>query len=65
MKSIYNLSLLFFCLCLSALAGAQADVTLLVVSDAACNWKLDGQPMGPLVAGGSKVVPVSPGEHLI
>jgi hypothetical protein len=30
-----------------------------------CNWKLDGQPMDPLKAGGYKVVPVSPGEHLI
>lgn len=65
MKNICSLPLLFLGLCLSALAGAQADVKLLVTTDMDCNWKLDGQPMDPLKAGDSKVVPVSPGEHLI
>lgn len=65
MKNICRLPLLFLGLCLPALAGAQADVTLLVKSDIDCNWKLDGQPMGPLKAHDSKVVPVSPGEHRI
>ena len=31
----------------------------------ACNWKLDGQAMGQLLTDESKVVWVSPGEHLI
>jgi hypothetical protein len=65
MKNIRSLSLLFLGLCLSALAGAQAGAKLLVSSDMDCNWKLDGQPMDPLKAGEPKVVPVSPGEHLI
>ena len=30
-----------------------------------CNWKLDGHSMDPLKAGDYKVIPVSPGEHLI
>ncbi len=47
------------------LAGAQAEVKLLVESDIDCNWKLDGQPMSPLKADDSRVVPVSPGEHRI
>jgi hypothetical protein len=63
MKNIYRLVLLF--LCLSALAGAQAGVTLLVKSDVDCNWKLDGHPMNLLKADNSRVVPVSPGEHFI
>ena len=65
MKNICNLPLLFLGLCLSALAEAQAGVTLLVKTDMDCNWKLDGQPMGLLKADDSKVVPVLPGKHLI
>jgi hypothetical protein len=65
MKNICILPLLFLALCLSALAGAQAGAKLLVTTDMDCNWKLDGQPMDPLMAHESKVVPVSPGEHLI
>jgi hypothetical protein len=65
MKNIRSLPLLFLGLCLSALAGAQAGGTLLVKTDMDCNWKLDGQPMDPLKPDDSKVVPVSPGEHLI
>jgi hypothetical protein len=65
MKNICCLPLLFLGLCLSAFAGAQAGGTLLVKTDMDCNWKLDGQPMGLLKADDSKVVPVSPGEHLI
>jgi hypothetical protein len=52
--------------CLPGLAQEQAiSKTLLVKTDMDCNWKLDGQPMGLLKADDSKVVPVSPGEHLI
>jgi hypothetical protein len=65
MKNICSLPLLFLGLCLSTLAGAQADAKLLVTTDMDCNWKLDGQPMDPLKANDSKVIPVSPGEHLI
>ena len=38
---------------------------MLVKTDADCNWKLDGQPMDPLKAKGSRVVAVSLGEHRI
>jgi hypothetical protein len=59
------LSLLCLGFCLSALAGAQTSVTALVLCDADCHWKLDGQPMGMLVVGFAKFVPVSPGEHVL
>src|ERR1035441_1377204 len=65
MKDICSLLLLFLGLCFSTLAGAQDGGTLLVTTDLDCNWKLDGQPMDPLKADNSKVVPVSPGEHRI
>jgi hypothetical protein len=65
MKNTICLFLLFLGLCLSALAAAQASPKLLVTTDMDCNWKLDGQPMEPLNSGDSKVIPVSPGEHLI
>lgn len=65
MKHIRSLPLLFLGLCLSPLAGAQADATLLVKTDMDCDWTLDGQPMDPLKADDSMVVPVSPGEHRI
>jgi len=52
-------------LCFPALAAAQSDATLLVKNDMACNWKLDGQPMDPLKANGSRVVPVLPDKHHI
>ena len=65
MKNICSLSLLSLGLCLSALAGAQTGLTLLVKTDMDCNWKLDGRPMGQLKAEHAKVVPVSPGKHLI
>ena len=65
MKGICRLALLFLGLCLSALAGAQADIALPVTTDVDCNWKLDGQPMGLLKADISKIVAVSRGEHLI
>jgi hypothetical protein len=65
MKDICSLLLLFFGLCLSTLARAQDGVTLLVTTDLDCNWKLDGRPMDLLKADGSRVVPVSPGEHRI
>lgn len=47
------------------LAGAQPGATLVVTTDMRCNWNLDGRPMGLLMTDDSKVVPVSPGEHLI
>ena len=65
MKSICRLPLLFLGLCLPALAGAQAGAKLLVTTDMDCNWKLDGRPMDPLKSYDSKVIPVTPGEHLI
>jgi hypothetical protein len=65
MKNVCRLTLLFLGLCLPALAGAQAVAKLLVTTDMDCNWKLDGQPMDPLKAHDHKVIPVSPGEHLI
>jgi hypothetical protein len=65
MKNICSLPLLFLGLCLSAPAGAQADVTLHVTTDMDCNWKLDGQTMDPLNVGDRKDFTISPGEHLI
>ena len=65
MKNICRMPLLFFGLCLSALAGAQAGATLIVKTDMNCNWTLDGQAMGLLKAGDSRDLPVSSGEHLI
>jgi hypothetical protein len=65
MKTISSLSCLFLGLCLSVHAGAQTGTTLRVRTDMNCNWKLDGQPMGPLWADTPIVVAVSPGEHLI
>lgn len=64
MKNMCRL-LLFHVFCLSALAGAQTGATLVVTTDMRCNWSLDGRPMGLLMTDDSKVVPVSPGEHLI
>jgi hypothetical protein len=57
--------LLFLGLCLSSFAEAQDGASLLVTTDLGCNWKLDGRPMGTLLVNDSKVVPVSPGEHVI
>jgi len=65
MKNIRGLLLVFLGICLSALAGAQTGAKLLVTTDMDCNWKFDGQPMDPLKAHDSKVIQVSPGEHLI
>jgi hypothetical protein len=36
-----------------------------VTTDTSCEWKLDGEPMGLLKVGDSKLVPVSPGNHSI
>lgn len=66
MKNVRRLlSLLCLGFCLSALAQAQGGVTLVVVSDSNCNWKLDGQPMGRINRFFARAVSVSPGEHLI
>jgi hypothetical protein len=65
MKNICSLPLILLGLCLSTLAWAQDSAKLLVTTDMDCNWKLDGQPMDPLKADNSKVIPVSPGAHLI
>ncbi len=65
MRNRCRLSLLAFGLWLPAVAGAQTGVALLVTTDMSCNWKLDGQPMGQLVAGDPKVLVVSEGEHRI
>jgi len=65
MKDIRRLPFLPLGLCLSAHTGAQAGVALRAKTDMDCYWKLDGRPMRLLNANDSKVVPVSPGEHLI
>jgi hypothetical protein len=65
MKSTATLTLLFLAFCIPALAGAQADATLLVKADMSCNWKLDGKPMDPLVGDQLSAVVVSLGEHVI
>ncbi len=65
MKTLRGLLFLVLGFSISATAGAQAGVTLLVKTDMSCNWELDGQPMSPLMADDSRVVLVSPGEHLI
>jgi hypothetical protein len=65
MKNTFNLLPLFLGLCLSTLAGAQAGTKLYVTTDIDSNWKLDGRPMDTIKPGDHKVVPVSPGEHLI
>lgn len=65
MKVICSLPLLFLDLCITSFAGAQVDIKLLISTDISCNWKLDGQPMGLLKAEEVKIIPVSPGEHLI
>jgi hypothetical protein len=65
MKNICSLLLFFLGIYPSMLAGAQAGGKLYVTTDMDVNWKLDGQPMDPLKSGDRKIVPVSPGEHLI
>lgn len=65
LQNIRSLPILSLGLCLSSLAGVQAGVTLLVKTDMSRKWELDGQPMSPLMAEDSRVVLVSPGEHLI
>jgi hypothetical protein len=57
--------LLFLGLRLSSVAEAQDGTSLLVTTDLGCSWKLDGRPMGALLVSDSKVVRVSPGEHVI
>jgi hypothetical protein len=37
--------------------------TLMVMCDLACNWKLDGEPMGRIDAGGSTKAKVELGQH--
>jgi hypothetical protein len=65
MKSFCSLLLFLLGLSISTLAGAQASAKLFVTTDMDCNWKLDGQPMDQLQADNSKVISVSPGEHVI
>jgi DNA-binding beta-propeller fold protein YncE len=45
--------------------GPTPTPTLVVACDLACNWQLDGQPMGSLAAGESRTVTVSSGQHLV
>jgi hypothetical protein len=42
-----------------------ASITLLVMCDLACNWKLDGKVRGHIAAGDSTTVKVKVGEHLV
>jgi TPR repeat protein len=39
--------------------------SLLVLCDLTCNWKLDGEPKGSIVAGGSAKVEIVLGQHLL
>jgi len=39
--------------------------TMLVLCDLACDWKLDGKPMGRINAGGSAKPTVEPGQHVV
>jgi len=43
----------------------QAEATLLVMCDIACNWKLDGVAQGLIEAGASAKTKVGPGLHLV
>jgi hypothetical protein len=42
-----------------------AGATLLVMCDLACDWKLDGKPLGHIEAGDSVTAPLSLGQHVI
>jgi TPR repeat protein len=42
-----------------------ASATLLVQCDMACNWELDGQAMGLIVAGGMAKARIELGQHII
>jgi hypothetical protein len=42
-----------------------AGVTLLVMCDLACNWKLDGEAKGRIDAGGTAKVKVELGQHVV
>jgi len=44
---------------------AKPVATLLVMCDLACNWKLDGKPLGRFAAGDSVTAPLSMGPHII
>ena len=46
-------------------AKPEAGATLLVLSDLACNWKLDGEAKGRIDAGGSAKSKVELGQHLV
>jgi TPR repeat protein len=46
-------------------AVKPATATLLVMCDLACNWKLDGGPMGSIDAGGSAKAKVGFGLHVV
>ena len=61
----FSLMLLSFGLSFPEATLAQTGVTLVVKSDTNCEWKLDGQLMGPLKPDVPELVLVSRGEHLI
>jgi hypothetical protein len=56
---------LFVALCLAPLGWAQAPASLLITTDTACDWKLDGQSQGRLNVDDAKVVHTTAGEHLL
>jgi hypothetical protein len=49
----------------AASPAAASKATLLLTTDAACTWSLDGKPAGALQPGEPVTVPVTLGEHLI
>jgi hypothetical protein len=44
---------------------AAPSTTLLVICDLACNWKLDGEAIGRIEAGGSAKAKVEAGQHMV
>ena len=50
---------------LSTVCLAQSSASLLVTTDTACDWKLDGQPQGRLNVDDAKVIKTTAGEHLL
>lgn len=43
----------------------QAKTSLLIRADIACEFSIDGQPLGWVKPDGVKLVPVGPGDHLV
>lgn len=52
-------------LSVSCIVRAQSSASLLVTTDTACDWKLDGQSQGRLNADDVKLVKTVAGDHLL